>query len=205
MKLTTEQIKQIIKEELNKLLKESRESGFDPNEETPDAAPEGSKKTYDSAFTSTGKEHNECYDLLEKVIGLCTATTLSINDKGDYKVRIINFNHPFISYYSHKAKPDTYRTQKEISEELYNILFHKQAAAIKCYWYPIVNKVRKEVYGDKDLSPSTYLSHFVKIYDNSQKDEYFENFYTFTTSLTKELLKVQRGEYEQPEAAGDVE
>ena len=56
MRLTVDNIKRIIKEELEKLLKENQEGGFDPNEEIPDAAPEGSEKTYNSAFTSTGKQ-----------------------------------------------------------------------------------------------------------------------------------------------------
>ncbi len=207
MNLPTKQLKQIIKEELNKLLKESQEGGFDSDKEIPDAAPEGFEKTYDSALATMRKETDECSELLEKVIGLCTATTLSINDKGDYKVRVINFNHPSIHYYAGQTSghPSTYETQKEISEELYKILLHKRAAAMKCYWYPIVNKVRKEVYGDKDLSYGVYYSYFVKVYGSFQKDEYFENFYTFTTSLANELRKVQRGEHEDPATGGDTE
>ena len=71
MKLTTKQIKKLIKEELNKLLKESRESGFDSNEEIPDAAPEGFEKTYDN----TSIKSSNCDDwillnLLEKTAQL---------------------------------------------------------------------------------------------------------------------------------------
>ncbi len=97
MRLTVDNIKRIIKEELEKLLKENQEGGYDPNEEIPDAAPEGSEKTYDSLFTTTQKESSGCYELLEKVIELCTVLRF-VRDGERWRVLAVNANHPLIRF-----------------------------------------------------------------------------------------------------------
>lgn len=233
MQLTSDDIRQIIKEELNKLLKESREGGFDPNEEIPDAAPEGFEKTYDSAFTSTGESsHEECNKLLEEIVELCTATELSIDDDqkegleahgvpfyGD-NIRVINRKLPLWKW----IRDDHYHMfdheqelQSRISWKLGKKLFHDESAAKKCYWYPIVDSLKAEIYGNVDLEesgPFKYseektLGLYFKKYrreDVIRVNLYYEKFYRFTTSLAKELRKFQSEEYEEFRGTGgDVE
>lgn len=227
MKLTTEQIKEIIKQELNKVLKENREGGFDPDKETPDAAPEGSKKTYDSTFTSTGESsHEECNKLLEEIVELCTATDLSIDD--DQKEGLEAHGVPFygdnIRVINRKLRlwkipwvKSAQQLQSRISWKLGEKLFDDESAAKKCYWYPIVDSLKAEIYGNVDLEefgPFMYSKEktrgpYFRKYrreDVIRVNLYYEKFYRFTTSLAKELRKFQSEEYEEFRGTGgDVE
>jgi hypothetical protein len=65
-----------------------------------------------------------------------------------------------------------------------------------CYWYPIVDKIIKEIYSD-GLFPWGD--------SDGAEEKYNKKYFQFTALLTKELKKVQKGEYEEPKTGGDTE
>ena len=213
MKLTSDDIRQIIKEELDKLLKESREGGFDPNEEIPDAAPEGFKKTYDSSSISTGKADNKCDELLEEIIGLCTAIRYDYDDHAYYtpnsdiwsdkNIKIVNANHPIVLYINHIGRGmsrswfshrGAHYLKSKLQEKLWDF-FYRSDIIRGCYWYPIIDKTRKQIYGDGSFPLGN---------SDGAEEKYNKKYFQFTALLAKELRKVQRGEYEEPETGGDI-
>ena len=213
MRLTVDNIKRIIKEELEKLLKENQEGGYDPNEEIPDAAPEGSEKTYDSLFTTTQKESSGCYELLEKVIELCTVLRF-VRDGERWRVLAVNANHPLIRFTGDRHQEvDGRGTLRFIHRDLKEILNNKLIESVdfssfadgykrsivgKCFWWRIALKVHDQVYGANDY-PNPFLAKGV------HNEERKLMFLQFMALLAKELRKVQKGEATPPEAEGDIE
>ena len=211
MRLTIKEIKQIIKEELNKLLKENQEGGFDPNEEIPDAAPEGSEKTYDSAFASTQKESGGCYELLEKVIELCTVLRF-VRDGKRWRALAVNVNHPLIRFTGDRhqevdGKDTLWLIHRDLKEILNKKLIvsvnysrgpdgHKRSIVGKCFWWKIVLKVHDQVYGK-----FWHLFLTTGVHNDERKIMFLQ----FMALLAKELRKVQKGEVSASEEGGEFE